>query len=68
MVGSVLMGGTNRPMTFFTELATNATKHNVAIVTYVGNDDGISGHFGTQGQPCIPPTILTHSFLLIDLI
>lgn len=46
----------DRPMTFFTELATNATKHNVAIVTYVGNDDGISGHFGTQGQP-FPPAL-----------
>lgn len=37
-------------MNFFTELATNATKNNVAIVAYVGNDDAISGHFGTQGQ------------------
>lgn len=36
------------PMTFFTELATNATQHGVHIITYVGNDDGISPHFGTE--------------------
>ncbi|GJE99869.1 carboxypeptidase [Phanerochaete sordida] len=36
------------PMTFFNELATNATQHGVHIVTYVGNDDGISPHFGTE--------------------
>lgn len=53
----------DRPMTFFTELATNATKHNVAIVTYVGNDDGISGHFGTQGQP-FPPSPSPYSHAL----
>ncbi|EKM51711.1 uncharacterized protein PHACADRAFT_177131 [Phanerochaete carnosa HHB-10118-sp] len=36
------------PMTFFTELATNATRHGIRIVTYVGNDDSISPHFGTE--------------------
>ncbi|PSR78205.1 hypothetical protein PHLCEN_2v7537 [Hermanssonia centrifuga] len=35
-------------MVFFTELATNATKNGVHIITYVGNDDGISPHFGTE--------------------
>ena len=35
-------------MTFFTELATNATNNDVRIITYVGNDDGISPHFGTE--------------------
>ena len=35
-------------MLFFTELATNATQHGVHIITYVGNDDGISPHFGTE--------------------
>jgi hypothetical protein len=37
-------------MTFLTELATNATQHGVHIVLYVGNDDAISPHFGTEGQ------------------
>ncbi len=37
-------------MVFFTELATNATKNGVHIITYVGNDDGISPHFGTEGD------------------
>lgn len=41
-------------MTFFTELATNATKKSVAVVAYVGNDDAISGHFGTQGKASVP--------------
>ncbi|GJE99868.1 serine carboxypeptidase [Phanerochaete sordida] len=36
------------PMQFFTQLATNATQHGVHVITYVGNDDGISPHFGTE--------------------
>ncbi|THG96679.1 hypothetical protein EW026_g5196 [Hermanssonia centrifuga] len=36
------------PMAFFTELATNATNNGVQIVIYVGNDDAISPHFGTE--------------------
>lgn len=40
---------TRRPMTFFTELATNATNNNVDIIMYVGNDDAISPHLGTEG-------------------
>jgi hypothetical protein len=39
-----------RPMTFFTELATNASSQGVRIIMYVGNDDGISPHFGTEGR------------------
>lgn len=37
-------------MTFLTDLATNFTKHGVHFLTYVGNDDGISPHFGTEGE------------------
>ena len=37
-------------MDFFDDLAANATANGVQIITYVGNDDGISPHFGTEGQ------------------
>ena len=33
-----------------TELAKNATDHGVHIIIYSGNDDGISPHFGTEGE------------------
>ncbi|KAJ3548230.1 hypothetical protein NM688_g5322 [Phlebia brevispora] len=36
------------PMVFFDELATNMTNNGVDMVIYVGNDDGISPHFGTE--------------------
>ncbi|KAI0688707.1 alpha/beta-hydrolase [Cytidiella melzeri] len=36
------------PMTFLTELATNATNKGVHILIYVGNDDALSPHFGTE--------------------
>lgn len=36
-------------MTFFNELATNASNNGVQILMYVGNDDAISPHFGTEG-------------------
>lgn len=39
-----------RPMAFLTELATNATKHNLPIVIYSGNDDSLVPHRGTEGQ------------------
>jgi carboxypeptidase D len=36
-------------MAFLTELATNATKHNMGIVIYVGNDDSLVAHRGSEG-------------------
>jgi carboxypeptidase D len=36
-------------MAFLTELATNATKHNIPIVIYSGNDDAIVPHRGSEG-------------------
>ncbi|KAJ3548231.1 hypothetical protein NM688_g5321 [Phlebia brevispora] len=36
------------PMVFFDELATNMTNNGVHMIIYVGNDDGISPHFGTE--------------------
>ncbi|KAH0834746.1 Alpha/Beta hydrolase protein [Lanmaoa asiatica] len=38
----------DRPMAFLTDLATNATAHDVAIVIYSGNDDAVVTHFGSQ--------------------
>jgi carboxypeptidase D len=37
------------PMAFLTELATNATMHNVPIVIYSGNDDALVAHRGSEG-------------------
>lgn len=37
-------------MVFFDELATNMTNHGVQMIIYVGNDDGVSPHFGTEGE------------------
>ncbi|KAI0642261.1 alpha/beta-hydrolase [Trametes meyenii] len=36
------------PMAFLTELATNATAHNVSVVLYSGNDDSLVAHRGTE--------------------
>ncbi|KAI0772159.1 Alpha/Beta hydrolase protein [Irpex lacteus] len=36
------------PMTFMTDLATNASSKGVPIVLFVGNDDATSPHFGTE--------------------
>ncbi|EMD39305.1 hypothetical protein CERSUDRAFT_82042 [Gelatoporia subvermispora B] len=38
----------SEPMTFLTELATNATAHNVSIVVYSGNDDSLIAHRGSE--------------------
>jgi len=35
-------------MAFLTDLATNATKHNMTIIIYSGNDDSLVPHFGSQ--------------------
>ncbi|KAG6379586.1 hypothetical protein JVT61DRAFT_10091 [Boletus reticuloceps] len=40
-------GPSVEPMAFLTELATNATAHDVSIVIYSGNDDSVP-HFGSQ--------------------
>ncbi|KAJ7278049.1 alpha/beta-hydrolase [Mycena rebaudengoi] len=37
------------PMTFLTELATNASAKGVGIIFYSGNDDALVGHRGTEG-------------------
>ncbi|THV05581.1 alpha/beta-hydrolase [Dendrothele bispora CBS 962.96] len=36
------------PMTFLTDLATNATAHNVSVILYSGNDDTLIAHRGTE--------------------
>ncbi|KAJ7066374.1 alpha/beta-hydrolase [Mycena amicta] len=36
------------PMNFLTEFATNATKHNVSVILYSGNDDALIAHRGTE--------------------
>ncbi|KAG9312814.1 Alpha/Beta hydrolase protein [Chiua virens] len=36
------------PMAFLTDLATNATAHNMTIIIYSGNDDSLIPHFGSQ--------------------
>ncbi|KAH0834740.1 Alpha/Beta hydrolase protein [Lanmaoa asiatica] len=38
----------DRPMAFLTDLASNATAHDVAIVIYSANDDTVVPHFGSQ--------------------
>ncbi|KAF9005246.1 Alpha/Beta hydrolase protein [Cyathus striatus] len=39
---------TCRPMEFLSELASNATKQNVGIVIYSGNDDSLVAHLGSE--------------------
>ncbi|KAJ7307024.1 Alpha/Beta hydrolase protein [Mycena albidolilacea] len=36
------------PMNFLSELATNATAHNVSVILYSGNDDALIAHRGTE--------------------
>ena len=36
-------------MAFLDELALNATKNNVGVVIYSGNDDALVAHTGSQG-------------------
>ncbi|KAF8142101.1 Alpha/Beta hydrolase protein, partial [Boletus edulis] len=38
----------DRPMAFLTDLATNATAHDLKIIVYSGNDDSLVSHFGSQ--------------------
>ena len=37
-----------RPVAFFDELAANATKHDVKVVIYLGNDDSVCPHFSSE--------------------
>ena len=39
-----------RPMAFLTDLATNATAHDIGIVIFSGNDDSLVPHFGSQSR------------------
>ncbi|KAF8892138.1 Alpha/Beta hydrolase protein [Infundibulicybe gibba] len=41
--------GNSEPMVFLTDLATNATAHNVGVVLFSGNDDSLIAHRGTEG-------------------
>ena len=36
-------------MAFLSELATNASEHNIGIVIYSGNDDALVSHFSSEG-------------------
>ncbi|KAI0773295.1 alpha/beta-hydrolase [Trametes elegans] len=36
------------PMAFFSELAANASAHNIAVMLYLGNDDSLVAHRGTE--------------------
>jgi carboxypeptidase D len=40
----------HRPGGFFSELAANASAHNVSMVIYSGNDDALVAHRGTEGK------------------
>ncbi|KZP30619.1 alpha beta-hydrolase [Athelia psychrophila] len=46
--GSALGDPSVEPMAFLSELATNATKHNVGVVIYSGNDDSLVSHRGSE--------------------
>ena len=39
-----------RPIAFLDELAMNATKNNVGVVIYSGNDDTLVSHRGSEGK------------------
>ncbi|KAJ7210524.1 alpha beta-hydrolase [Mycena pura] len=40
----------SNPMNFLSELATNATAHNISVILFSGNDDALIAHRGTEGQ------------------
>ncbi|KAF7290334.1 Carboxypeptidase [Mycena chlorophos] len=48
--GNALGDPSPAPMVFLTELATNASKNNVGIVFYSGNDDSLVAHRGTESE------------------
>jgi carboxypeptidase D len=37
-------------MTFLTDLATNATAHNISVVIFSGNDDSLIPHISSQSE------------------
>ena len=37
-------------MEFLTDLATNATSHNMTIIIYSANDDALIPHLGSEGK------------------
>jgi len=37
-------------MAFLTDLATNITAHDMAVIIYSGNDDSLVPHFGSQSR------------------
>ncbi len=39
-----------RPMAFLTELATNASEHNVGVLIFSGNDDSLVSHRSSEGK------------------
>ena len=39
-----------RPVSFFDELASNATEKNVSVVIYLGNDDSVVPHFSSESK------------------
>jgi hypothetical protein len=65
-------------MSFFSELASNASTHGVGIVLYSGNNDALAAHRGTEGRPLIRlrnpirlfplSSICLHSLLTLDAV
>ena len=52
--GTVRSNGVSSPIAFLTDLATNASAHNMKMVFYSGNDDSLVNHWGTEGTCDIP--------------
>ncbi|KAI5119135.1 hypothetical protein M0805_005741 [Coniferiporia weirii] len=48
-----------RPVSFFDELASNATERNVSVIIYVGNDDSVVPHFSSERFSRKPSTPFT---------
>ena len=46
----VLTQPPTRPVVFFSELATNASAHNVTVIIYSGNDDSVVGHLSNESE------------------
>ncbi|KAJ7890888.1 alpha/beta-hydrolase [Mycena olivaceomarginata] len=48
--GASALEDPSKPMSFFSELASNASTHGVGIVLYSGNNDALAAHRGTEGR------------------
>ncbi|KAJ7348435.1 Alpha/Beta hydrolase protein, partial [Mycena albidolilacea] len=46
--GASALEDPSKPMSFFSELASNASTHGVGIVLYSGNNDALAAHRGTE--------------------